>query len=141
MKTKPHIVFDTNALISALILQSSISNQALQLAIEHFTIIVSRDTWIEFETRIQKPSLLPYFTSAREREELVEVLNRIVEHIAVQSEISDCRDPDDNKFLSLAFDGKASFLVSGDNDLKVLHPWRAIAILSPGDFVREYRKA
>jgi uncharacterized protein len=138
MKTRARIVFDTNALISALILQKSISNDAVQIAIERFDIIVSRDTWLEFETRIQKASLSPYFNSTSERDALVGVLNRIVEHIAVQSEVTDCRDADDNKFLSLALDGKASLLISGDKDIKTLHPWRGTSILSPGEFVREF---
>ena len=141
MKSKSRIVFDTNSLISALILPKSISYDALQLAIEQFDILVSRETWVELETRIQKELLVRYFDSIAAREELVSILNRVVKHTSVQSEVTDCRDPDDNKFLSLALDGNASFLITGDKDLKVLHPWRGIAILSAGDFVRGFKKA
>ena len=44
---------------------------------------------------------------------------------------SDCRDPKDDKFLELALNGKATHIVSGDEDLLVLHPFRGIPILTP----------
>ena len=71
MKSKSRIVFDTNSLISALILPKSISYDALQLAIEQFDILVSRETWVELETRIQKELLVRYFDSIAAREELM----------------------------------------------------------------------
>ena len=37
-----------------------------------------------------------------------------------RTEISQCRDPKDNFLLSLAIDGKADFLLTGDKDLLVL---------------------
>ena len=89
MKNKPRIVFDTNSLISALILPKSISYDALHIAIEQFDILVSRETWIELETRIQKESLVRYFDSIAEREELVSILNRIVKHTSAQSDVTD----------------------------------------------------
>lgn len=49
--------------------------------------------------------------------------------------IIDCRDPKDNKFLELAFAGKANCIVTGDKDLLVMHPFRGINIISPFDFI------
>ena len=46
-----------------------------------------------------------------------------------------CRDPKDNQFLELAVNGQADFIVTGDEDLLVLHPFRAIPILTPRDFL------
>jgi uncharacterized protein len=41
--------------------------------------------------------------------------------VNVTSEISECRDPKDNFLLSLAVDGKADYLLTGDNDLLILN--------------------
>ena len=137
MKSKRRIVFDTNALISAAILQHSVSNQALTLAAEQFEIVVSEATWTEFETRIERPKLFRYFGHLdAQREEVVKTIGRVVKHVVVQSMITDCRDPDANKFLALALDGAAEFVVTGDWDLLELHPWRGVQVLSAGDFVR-----
>jgi predicted nucleic acid-binding protein len=43
--------------------------------------------------------------------------------------VTDCRDAADNKYLELALASRASIIVSGDQDLLVLHPWRGILIL------------
>jgi putative PIN family toxin of toxin-antitoxin system len=48
--------------------------------------------------------------------------------------IRDCRDPKDNKFLELAVAAKADFLVTGDDDLLVLDPFRKTRILTIADF-------
>ncbi|MBW8050035.1 MAG: putative toxin-antitoxin system toxin component, PIN family [Cytophagales bacterium] len=48
------------------------------------------------------------------------------------------RDPDDNKFLSLAKSAKAACIVTGDNDLLVLHSFGSIAILKPSEFLKKY---
>jgi len=45
-----------------------------------------------------------------------------------------CRDPDDDRVLALALAFAADVLVTGDDDLLVLHPWRGIPIVRPRDF-------
>ncbi len=43
-----------------------------------------------------------------------------------REEITDCRDAKDNEFLELAVSGKADCIISGDDDLLVLDPFRGI---------------
>ena len=50
--------------------------------------------------------------------------------------VADCRDRKDNKYLELALAAGASIIVSSDDDLLVLDPWRGIRILRPADYVR-----
>ena len=137
MKTRVRVVFDTNALISALTVPSSVPAKALDLAVEHFEIIVSKATWQEFEQKIKKTSLERYFRNTQDRDAAIHAINRVVTHVAVRSVVTDCRDPKDNLFLELALDGKAETIISGDKDLLVLNPWRGVCIQSPGDFYRE----
>src|SRR5208283_4536504 len=55
--------------------------------------------------------------------------------VDIDVEVTACRDPKDDKFLSLAVSGSATHIVTGDADLLVLHPFRGIEIVSPGAFV------
>ncbi len=47
-----------------------------------------------------------------------------------------CRDTKDDKFLELAVSGRAAYIISGDDDLLVLHPFRAIVILTAAEFLQ-----
>lgn len=52
-------------------------------------------------------------------------------------QINECRDPKDNKYLELAVSGKAECIVTGDDDLLVLNPWRVIEILTVQKFLEK----
>jgi putative PIN family toxin of toxin-antitoxin system len=47
-----------------------------------------------------------------------------------------CRDPRDNRFLALAWHCSANLLISSDDDLLVLNPWKNIKILTPAQFIQ-----
>jgi len=49
-----------------------------------------------------------------------------------------CRDANDIRFLALAVAAQAGVIVSSDQDLLVLHPWRGIAILTSAQFFAEF---
>jgi len=49
--------------------------------------------------------------------------------------VTDCRDPKDNKYLELALAAGAETIVSGDDDLLVLDPWRGARIMRPADYL------
>jgi predicted nucleic acid-binding protein len=49
------------------------------------------------------------------------------------------RDPDDDKFLECAVTGRASFLVTGDRDLRELESFRGTTILTAGEFLQRLR--
>lgn len=57
------------------------------------------------------------------------------ELIEITTSVTACRDVKDNKFLELAVSGKADYIVSGDEDLLVLNPFRGIPILTPRNFL------
>jgi putative PIN family toxin of toxin-antitoxin system len=60
--------------------------------------------------------------------------------IETNETISECRDPKDNKFLELAVCGKADFIISGDEDLLVLNPFRNIQMITPDSFLKIHSK-
>ena len=49
--------------------------------------------------------------------------------------LTDCRDPKDDKYLELALAAGAEIIVSSDDDLLVLHPWRGVQILRPAEYL------
>jgi uncharacterized protein len=49
--------------------------------------------------------------------------------------VTDCRDPKDNKFLALALDANAQTIVTGHQDLLVMHPYSGVAICTPVQFL------
>ena len=64
-------------------------------------------------------------------------LIREAELVNVTETVAECRDPKDNKFLELAISGQAMYLISGDKDLLVLHPFRGIQVVSPQMFLMQ----
>ena len=47
----------------------------------------------------------------------------------------DAADAKDNKYLEPALAAGATEIMSGDSDLRVLHPWRGIPLLSPVEYI------
>ena len=62
-------------------------------------------------------------------------LVREAELIEITQEITTCRDSKDDKFLELAVCGNADCVVTGDQDLLVLNPFRGIPVLTPKEFL------
>lgn len=57
------------------------------------------------------------------------------EIIRVSSDIQASRDPDDNKFISCAIDGKCLYIVSGDDDLLSVGNYGDVEILTVAEFL------
>ena len=51
------------------------------------------------------------------------------------SDRTGCRDRKNDKFLELAVNGNAELIVSGDQDLLILHPFSEISIVTVKDFL------
>ena len=73
--------------------------------------------------------------SEEERERFLRNLLQEAKLIEIEETIQACRDPKDDKFLELAVNGNADCIVSGDDDLLTLGPFKSVAILTPNDFL------
>ncbi len=127
-------VVDTNTLISRLLLPRSIPAQAVQRAIEGGDLLFSQKTLVELNTVICRPKFDRYLAPG-DRETFLRLLSRISIVIDVTHPVQLCRDPKDDRFLEVAVNGQADALISGDDDLLILHPFRGIPIFSPRQFV------
>lgn len=69
------------------------------------------------------------------REEFLQDLVRQAESVEVTERVRACRDPKDDKILELAVNGRANYIVTSDDDLLDLNPFRGIAIVRPAEFL------
>jgi putative PIN family toxin of toxin-antitoxin system len=128
--SEKRFVIDTGVAVSAVLLPRSVPRQALDAAAAKGKLLVSEETIAELDEVLRRPKFNKY-VSEGERLEFLAALVQQAEQVQVTEVITACRDAKDNKFLELAVSGGASQIVSGDEDLLVLHPFRGIAVLTP----------
>jgi putative PIN family toxin of toxin-antitoxin system len=131
---RERIVVDTNVLISRLLLPASVPGRAVRKAVEVAQLLVSAATMEELATVLGRPKFDPYL-SIVERQEFIRLLGRIAEMVPIVRVVRACRDPRDDKFLEVAVNGRANFIITGDGDLLELNPFMRIAILSPAAYL------
>jgi uncharacterized protein len=113
---KSRLVLDTNIIISGLISKRGAPAVLLDAFEKKNAILLLSDSVLaEYLKVLNYPKIRKYLESA---DELVAHFAALfvgsAERIEVSSRVNKSPDPDDNKFLELAMDGGADFLVSGD---------------------------
>jgi putative PIN family toxin of toxin-antitoxin system len=130
-------VFDTNVVLSAALFEHSVPDQAFRRALGVGEVLLSLATLQELHDVLSRPKFERYVT-LEEREEFLATLVNRASLVEIKETIEACRDPKDNKVLEVAVSGQATCIVSGDEDLRVLHPFRGIPILTPAEFLAAY---
>ena len=134
------IVIDTNVVISAVFFKGK-PLELIKKVINHSDSIeayASMDIVLEYEEifkrmiekkkkEVPEDNALDYFISSLT---LIEDTNNI--HVS--------RDPDDDKFLECAFNCKAIYIVSGDNDLLDIKEYEGIKIVKVDEFLKVIEK-
>lgn len=134
--TNLRIVVDVNILISALLFPYSKPDLALQKAQDLGEILMSFPIWTELENVMARPKFNRYIQLEKREQFLRELYQTITPINDILETITDCRDPKDNKYLELAVTGKAQYIITGDNDLLILNPFREINIIKPDEFLK-----
>ena len=127
-------VFDTNVLVSALLLPDSKPRHALKLALQKGRVLLSFATLAELYEVLGRKKFLRYVDEEDIRSFLA-ALTREAEWVEVDVRIAVCCDPKDDKFLELGVSGNATHTVTGDTDLRALNPFQGIEILPPHRFL------
>jgi putative PIN family toxin of toxin-antitoxin system len=128
-------VFDTNVLVSALLLPDSKPRQALDVALQRGKVLVSFPVLAEIYEVLGRKQFRRYIDEEDVRAFLA-ALTRETEYVDVGETIRACRDPKDDKFFELAVSGHANYIVSGDADLLALNPFRGVVIAPPHTFLK-----
>jgi len=127
-------VIDTGVIVSALLLPRGVPRQAYDAAAARGKLLVSEETVAELDEVLLRPKFDKY-VSQESRLEFLAAMVQEAEKVMVRDTITACRDAKDNKFLELAVSGNAGQIITGDQDLLVLHPFRGIAIVTPQAFL------
>jgi putative PIN family toxin of toxin-antitoxin system len=130
---KHRIVIDTNLWISFLLTRSLSKLDQLFLD-DKLVLLVSEELVDEIIEVAQRPKFRKYFDLIN-LADLLANLRQKAEFIEVISKIEACRDEKDNFILSLAVDGAATSILTGDKDLLTLHPFKGIEILTVASFL------
>jgi len=125
------IVLDTNVLIAALLARGT-CHELLEHCVVRHELITSEFILHELRQKLVEKFKYPDALS----DEAIAVLRSRMKVITPSSlAIPVCRDGDDDNILAVAVDASSDFIITGDNDLLVLHPYEAVAILSPRAFL------
>lgn len=131
---KLRIVLDTNIFISGLLLSASKAQQVFDQVTESQILLMSDSTFVEiYQTFIR--SKFDKYVSLEKRLNFIGSLRQKAEIVNVTETITICRDAKDNKFLELAVSGKADLIITGDQDLLVLNPFKNIEIITVNEFL------
>jgi putative PIN family toxin of toxin-antitoxin system len=134
----PRVILDTSTLVSAALRIGSVPHQALARALGSCHVCASTETLAELEHVMNRKKFDRYL-NLESRRAFVALVRRNVQVFAVNGGLlavgPQCRDAKDQPFLALAPAAEARMLVSGDEDLLVLHPWNGIPIVTPAEFL------
>lgn len=131
-------IFDTNTLVSAFLLGGSTSSQAFRKALEIGEIITTQTMRRELADVFLRNKFDRYVSVESRMQVLGMLDHQLIEWPEPEEKIEVCRDPKDNKFLELALLSNADCIVTGDEDLLVLHPFRNTIILNSRDFLTHF---
>ena len=134
MSSGKRIVFDTSTLVSAVLKPQSVPARALSWGWEVAEVVVSAETLEELRLVLDRERL-DAFRERDARRELFQLYQAMAVLLPVTEAVVACRDPKDDKFLSLAVSAGAPLLVSSDDDLLTLGRYRGVTILRPRQFV------
>jgi putative PIN family toxin of toxin-antitoxin system len=128
------IIFDASALVGAALKGDSVPERALLHAEEVDVFALSAAVEAEIVAVLSRPKFAQVIRRER-REYLLDILRGEAVWFEPAVRVTDCRDPKDDKYLELALAAGAEIIVSSDDDLVVLHPWRGVRILRPADYL------
>ena len=135
------LVIDTNVMVSALFLETSLPGQLIELWREgQFDLLVSEEQVEELMRVTRYPRIrerLPHALAGR----LINELRDLAVTVRDLPALFVSPDPDDNFLLATAAKGGADFLITGDkNDLLSLRSYERARILSVREFLTLHGK-
>ncbi len=134
------VVVDTNILVGFAIRPNRDFERLFDYLAGHAVTLVSDDTIAELFAVLSRETFRAYIPQ-ESAIDYAEWYAGISESVAVTEHVAACRDPRDDKFLSLAVAGKADCIVSGDSDLLDMAAYRGILILRAAEFLKLFAES
>jgi putative PIN family toxin of toxin-antitoxin system len=124
------VVFDTNVLLSALIIEGKPRELWRKAKVHGFTLLLSKQILVEFANVASRENFSKY-VSKRDIDLFLIALQRTAKFVSVTSRFRVVKgDSSDDVIVRTAYDGKADYIVSGDWHLLSLGEFKGIKIVS-----------
>jgi len=124
------VLLDTNVLVAALVARG-VCTDLVEHCVRQHAVISSQPLLDELRDVLTR-KLRQRSVDVRAAIRLFEETFTLVTPDALEPPT--CRDPDDDVVLATALAGESAAIVSGDQDLLILDPFRGIRVLAPADF-------
>lgn len=139
-KLKEHekikVILDTTSYIAAILSPNGVSAKLFEMIIKEEVFNFYTD---EILTELREVISREKFSLAKEKQDhfvhLVQEISFLI-NVIDTFKVKKCRDPKDDKFLSLAKQIEADFLITWDEDLLVIKNIGATRILKPSEFIQ-----
>ena len=136
MSKKSRVIIDTNLWIRFLITNDFKKLDKI-LHSKQCTMLFSQELLSEFIEVAGRPKLIKYFGQSA-IEGILETIEEFAEFIDVTSQVKFLNDSKDDFLLSLAIDGKADYLITGDKELLEVKNYGETEIISIAEFLLKY---
>ena len=135
--SSPRCVVDTNVLISAGLIVRSTPRSVLDWILVNGRLLSSVETRDEFTSRFLGRDKFDRCATPEERRLFAATTLSEAELVAVTTRLAVCADPDDDRFVELAVDGRADCLVTG-NTRHFPAEHGGVPVLTPAAFAERY---
>lgn len=142
MPKPPRLVVDTNIIVSGLITSGTPPAKILDAVHnKKVTLLISDEVVSEYLRVLEYPHIRKYKKITDETiSHLTALFINETERVEILKHITKSPDPDDDKFLSLAVEGQADFIITGDKaDLLSLKEISGIKIITARDAVEKFK--
>lgn len=132
------LVLDTNIVVSGLI-WGGVPRSLLDLARDGHTTLLTSSVLLDELADVLSRDKLAAMLASREitPASLMQRYGMLARLVTPQTVERTVRDADDDVVIATALAAQADAIVTGDNDLLVLHPWRGIQILNAADALNQ----
>lgn len=134
-KRRSRVIIDTNIWISFL-LTNNLSRLDKLFTQDVIVLLFSEELLEEFIEVSKRPKFKKYF-SQTDMDFLLSAIHNKAILVDVKSRVKQCRDSQDDFLLSLAKDGKADYLITGDKDLLDIGAFGKTQIISIAGFLAQ----
>ncbi|MHB8841138.1 MAG: putative toxin-antitoxin system toxin component, PIN family [Candidatus Aquicultor sp.] len=134
------VCLDTNVFVSGIISPSGAPFDVLEAwRNREFVLLTSDDIITEVSKVLHYPKIKSAFSLTDEEiEQYVSLIGQYSQRTAGKLMVNVVtEDPSDNMFLVCAIEGKADFIISGDNHLLDIGVYQEIQILTPREFIKQ----